>query len=240
MKHIHFETIDSTNTWAKNQPGVWDLNGITLITADEQTAGRGRYKRHWVSPPNVNLYATFAFLTEKGQKDIANFSQVLALSCLQSLPYLDLKIKWPNDIFLNGKKIAGILCETMMLGNRVGVICGVGININMPKEACAHIDQPATSLMLECGKVFDIETILNNLKEKFFANHSLFLSKGFAPFFPLFLEHSYLKKGDRISVVNNNQINEGRVERFHSDCSLEMITHDGNHVVFYSGELNLN
>lgn len=116
MKHIHFDTIDSTNTWSKRHTGEWAPEGVTLVTASKQTSGRGRFKRTWISPPDVNIYATFCFWFDPKRNDVGHIPQLLALagaSTLMQQGFLP-KIKWPNDLLLNGKKVAGILCETIL------------------------------------------------------------------------------------------------------------------------------
>src|SRR6187399_2287969 len=102
----HFETIDSTNTWAKQNALHLSLDKMTFLTADEQTAGRGRFNRRWISGKGENVLATFCFALEKHRTDIGNLPQILALSALQVLEKhnLNSQLKWPNDILLNEKK----------------------------------------------------------------------------------------------------------------------------------------
>ena len=106
VKHLHFKQIDSTNTWAKQHTDQWASKGVTLITASEQTAGRGRFKRRWESPPDVNIYATFCFWFDLHRTDLGHIPQILALASAQTLEMLGFfpKIKWPNDVLLGGKK----------------------------------------------------------------------------------------------------------------------------------------
>ena len=73
-------SIDSTNSWAKAHPDQWAAEGVTLVTASEQMAGRGRFKRKWVSPPDVNIYATFCFWFDAERKDVGHIPQLLALA----------------------------------------------------------------------------------------------------------------------------------------------------------------
>jgi len=111
ISYIHFDTIDSTNTWAKNNAKTLDPDQITCITALEQTAGRGRWLRKWISPKGQNIYATIYFCLSKNCKQLSNVGQILSLSCakvLKSKGFLP-QIKWPNDLLLEKKKVAGVL-----------------------------------------------------------------------------------------------------------------------------------
>jgi BirA family biotin operon repressor/biotin-[acetyl-CoA-carboxylase] ligase len=112
IKHIHFETIDSTNTWAKTHTENLSPDKLTVISADHQLGGRGRFNRSWISPPHKNLISTFCFFSEF--PDIRNIPQILALSALELLEEHGLKaaLKWPNDINAGPKKMGGILAET--------------------------------------------------------------------------------------------------------------------------------
>lgn len=237
-KHIHFEQIDSTNTWAKMHFEQWASSGVTLITASSQTAGRGRFKRHWVSPPNLNIYATFCFWFDSQRTDIGHIPQLLALTTSQMLENQGFSptIKWPNDVLLQGKKVGGILCETILEQGRRGIVCGIGLNVNMPLEILNQIDRPATSLLVERGHAFDVSSILNLLQQFFLDALKIFFCKGFTPFFPLFKERSALKKGQIVRFHNNQTLIETQFEHLHADGSIELRLSDRTLKIFYAGE----
>lgn len=174
----HFATLDSTNTWGKDHLGEFARDKITLITADVQTKGRGQFNRPWISPPNTNIYATFCFFMEQGRTDIVNIPQLLAIAVVDVLAKMNIQaqIKWPNDLMLSGKKFGGILCETTPVDDQLGVVLGIGINLNMELEWLNKIDQPATSLNLNKKILFD-ELIMQFQKHLF-----VYLEKGFTPF----------------------------------------------------------
>src|SRR4051812_3291883 len=110
--NIHLDQIDSTNTYAKQHAQDFAPDKITCITAEEQTAGRGRFQRKWISPRGVNLYTTFYFRLPLSTLHLTSLCQVAAFSVSSLLLQSDLhpKIKWPNDVLLSGKKISGVLC----------------------------------------------------------------------------------------------------------------------------------
>lgn len=161
----HFATIDSTNDWAKERIDQFDRNALTIVSADQQTAGHGQFGRPWLSPPG-NLYASLCFF--KGGSDFTDLPLTLAQILCDILHELDIPaaIKPPNDVLVDGRKIAGFLCETVDCGDRRGIVLGVGVNIGLSEEDLRRIDQPATSLrVLGCGGI-DSETLLDRLVQK--------------------------------------------------------------------------
>ncbi|OGN59059.1 MAG: biotin--[acetyl-CoA-carboxylase] ligase [Chlamydiae bacterium RIFCSPLOWO2_12_FULL_49_12] len=188
IEYIHFDTIDSTNNWVKKHALQLDPCRITCITALEQTAGRGRWNRTWFSPKEQNIYATIYFCIPKESPYLENIPQVLALSCAQMLRKKGFlaKIKWPNDVLVDGKKIAGILCETVALKEETGVVLGIGINVNMQEELLKTIDQPATSLAQLSGRTWNLEQTLSLLLESFLKSLTILQQEGLPPFLKFF------------------------------------------------------
>lgn len=207
-KRIHFASIESTNTWAKDHFEMWSTKGLTLVTASHQTKGRGQLGREWLSPEGMNLYASFCFWFPLDRMDMGNIPQVMMLSVCRLLEEKGLhpKIKWPNDLMLSEKKLAGVLCETIMEEEKRGVICGLGLNINMSDELLSQIDQPATSLKIEIGETVEIESFLESLVMNFAIDLERFVSEGFSNFLPFFLERSFLKAGEAISLKRNIEL----------------------------------
>jgi BirA family transcriptional regulator, biotin operon repressor / biotin---[acetyl-CoA-carboxylase] ligase len=234
---FHFETIDSTNTWAKQNAHLFDKKQITLITADEQTAGRGRFKRTWVSPAQQNIYATFCFFVDPKRKDLGNIPQVLALSAAEMLESYDFNpaLRWPNDILLEGKKVAGILCETTMQES-LCFIAGIGINVNMSLTYLEEIDRPATSMQLEQGRPFNHLEVLRRLEKTFVRDLTLFLSEGFAPFLALYREKMVMAPNKILSFHDNLTIWEGYFDSINEDGSLNLRLPDGEIKRFIAGE----
>jgi BirA family biotin operon repressor/biotin-[acetyl-CoA-carboxylase] ligase len=170
MIRCHYQVLESTNDWAKKHIDQWDKNAVTLITADQQTAGRGRFGRQWSSPAGKNLYGSFVFFLEEEQLDITRLVRLLAESTVAVLQALGFSpvIKWPNDLLIDSKKIVGILCETVAATPPlVGVILGIGLNVNMSEEELGLIDQPATSLKVLSGHLWEVEKITNALAYRF-------------------------------------------------------------------------
>ncbi len=176
--HHHFETLPSTALYAKEYLDQFDVNQLTLITADTQTEGKGQHSRKWDSPEG-NLFATYVFTVPLGWDPVIHAAQLLSWSAAQVLIDLGLSpnFKWPNDLLVGGKKIAGILCETVKLDGYLRVIDSIGLNVNTPIE----VDQPTTSLVQEIGGQ-DLPKILEALNQQFYDDLTVFLEEGFSPF----------------------------------------------------------
>jgi BirA family biotin operon repressor/biotin-[acetyl-CoA-carboxylase] ligase len=142
----HFESIDSTNEEAKRLAASGE-SGPVWIVADRQTAGRGRRGRHWESPSG-NLAATLFLRPDKPANTCAQLSFVAALAASDVVARLargvDVRVKWPNDVLANDRKIAGILLESAGGGERLDWLAvGIGINLaHFPPDT----EFPATSL----------------------------------------------------------------------------------------------
>ena len=230
IKHYHFETIDSTNNWAKGHLAEFNKKELTYISADFQTTGRGRFNRVWISPPDENLLATFVIWL--GQLDF-NLPQVLALAAADMLKErgFEVKLKWPNDLLLNGKKISGILSETIEEENGRWFILGIGINLNMTPDTLRLIDQAATSLFTESGKTFDPE-YLGRLLAAYF-ERSVAHYHGFGPFYERFKEKITDQPGDVLKIGTY----QGQFKDFNRDGSLTLTLENGEDKVFISGEI---
>jgi BirA family biotin operon repressor/biotin-[acetyl-CoA-carboxylase] ligase len=137
-----------------------------LAVAGEQTAGRGRLGRRWFSPPGTSLLCSLQLRPDVSPERLPELTGVAARACAQAITAvtgLELELKFPNDLLVSGRKVAGVLAEA-----REGrVVLGVGINVNvaaddLPREA----DRPATSLLVETGREHDRAELLAELLER--------------------------------------------------------------------------
>jgi BirA family biotin operon repressor/biotin-[acetyl-CoA-carboxylase] ligase len=139
-----FKSIDSTNKHAREKAEREPCSG-TVILAEQQTAGRGRRGKTWVSPFAANIYLSIVWDFEQGAQALEGLSLAVGVAvkrALNSHGIEGVQLKWPNDIYIDGKKLGGILLE--MIGDPAGqcsVIIGVGINMAMPADQGANIDQ---------------------------------------------------------------------------------------------------
>jgi BirA family transcriptional regulator, biotin operon repressor / biotin---[acetyl-CoA-carboxylase] ligase len=123
-----------------------------VAAADEQTAGRGRLGRDWVAPPGSSVLASIALRPQVPTAKLAELSLVAGRACAQALAEVAAvvpEVKWPNDVLIAGRKVAGILAEA-----REGrVVLGIGINVlQTADELPRRAQHPATSLLLETGR----------------------------------------------------------------------------------------
>jgi len=234
---LHFETIDSTNNWAKAHIQNLHKNKLTVIVADEQTAGRGRRTNRWTSPEG-NLYASFCFFTNQANC-ISNVTQVMAISLAETLTEMGFTpmLKWPNDILLSGKKCAGILCEAGTLDDLTYAIVGIGLNINMSKQQIAQYSFTLTSLLEEAGRNFKIENIRISLQKYFRANLITLMQKGFEPFLESYKTLLRLRPGDRIKFHHDQLQYQGAFHSIQNNGSLNLLLDTGEVKNFISGEI---
>ena len=147
------EEVDSTNRFAKEKAPEC---GKLMACALRQTAGRGRLGRHWVSPEG-NLYVSFAYENTMPPERLAPVTLAVALAVCGTLAELGIpaSIKWPNDIYIKGKKVCGILVETVCRGERIPyIVAGIGINVNQ-REFPAEVENRAVSLWNVTGQESD-------------------------------------------------------------------------------------
>jgi BirA family biotin operon repressor/biotin-[acetyl-CoA-carboxylase] ligase len=169
----YFKEISSTNDIALKN---YKEKEFTVFVAETQNKGRGRNNRNWFSPSGKNLYFSFILHPFIEKQFFTSLPVYAAYSVFETLtPHLfekNIKIKWPNDILVNGKKISGILIEV----KEKAVIIGIGINVNMEKFPCFETNTP-TSMLLETGKHFNRETILKEFFINFKKNYDIFLKE---------------------------------------------------------------
>ncbi|TCK19250.1 BirA family biotin operon repressor/biotin-[acetyl-CoA-carboxylase] ligase [Thiogranum longum] len=151
IEHLEVQReVDSTSDVLKRMPPPVAPQGINVCLAEWQSAGRGRRGRRWISPYGTNLYLSLACMLEDGVLQSGGLSLAVAVAVrrtLQKLGIDGLGLKWPNDIYLNGNKLAGILLDLSgESGGNYQVIIGIGINLRMPEGAGAEIDQPWSDL----------------------------------------------------------------------------------------------
>lgn len=238
LQRISLETINSTNTYAKENASGWNPSEITVVSAGQQTAGRGRFQRPWHSPANENVYVSYVFFIPLHDYRNANISQGASLAVIDMLRENGIPsalIKWPNDILINHRKISGILVETFECQQKLCVVAGIGINVNSTANELAAISQPATSMFCEVGHTFSIEEIIENLSKKMISfieqisdNHPDTQGK--------YLKSLIHKQGDPIFVGGSLA---GTFLGIAQDGALLYLKDDGTESRLHSGEIHL-
>ncbi len=235
---IFKEELNSTNTYAKEH--MTELSNMSFIYCNRQTHGKGRLDRIWVSQNAQNLYLTIVLKPQTLNFPYVNLTQYLCVVVCSVLKEYGVvpQIKWPNDILISGKKIAGILAQTSTFGNKIkGVALGIGVNLNMTKDELSNIDKPATSLNLETNKNINRDEFLNKLVLAFEKDYEEFSNCGFK-----FIEQDYLALAcflnKEITVNTMAETHKGTVKTVTSDGALLLCDNKTNNdIVITMGEI---
>jgi BirA family biotin operon repressor/biotin-[acetyl-CoA-carboxylase] ligase len=144
-----FEQIDSTNAWLLQQCRAGAELPLACI-ADSQNAGRGRRGRVWHSPAGSNIYMSLGWEFKNSAAELGAFSLLIGVALVRALKRIGIsqaKLKWPNDVLIDNKKLAGILIETQnRQDGSLAVVIGIGLNVHMPADERAQIDQACTDV----------------------------------------------------------------------------------------------
>ena len=236
-KFIHLTEIDSTNEYAKKE--LRNLGDKTLVYADIQTNGKGRNGRVWISSQRENLYFSLVLKNFLKAENAPNITQYMAIVICRLLGkyHIDAKIKWPNDVLVDSKKIAGILCETVIKGGEtLGLVLGVGINLNFEQKILDGIDQPATALNILLGKKVNKEKFLNELLELFWVDYEKVLDKGFG-----FIRDEYIERcmflGKNIRIIAFDEIYDGFAKDIDSEGRLVLENKDKKEIKINIGDM---
>lgn len=173
MDILYFKELESTSVWARKH--LKDLDNFKVISADIQTMGHGQFERKWFSTDKNggNIYISIVLKPENIEhlNELTRYTSYIGAKTIEEYG-IKAQFKFPNDILINGKKIAGILAESVFMGDEFkGVIVGIGINLNLDEEDVKNIDIPATSVYIETGKNIKkdefLEKFLNNFKKEY-------------------------------------------------------------------------
>lgn len=236
LREIFLENIDSTNLWAKTN--IEELEDKTIVFAGAQTQGRGRLQRKWVDLGKGNLFMSIVLKPDKNYEHYANLTQYLSVTLCKTLEEYGIKpeIKWPNDVLVNGKKIAGILAETSVKGTKFkGLVLGIGVNLNAQEKDFSKIDKKVTSLNLEVGETIDMVEFKNKLVTSFFKDYNQFLEEGFK-----FIKRDYLALANfldkELCVALINETKTGVASGITYKGEL-ILTNNGNEFILNIGDI---
>lgn len=176
--------IDSTNTYVLHQAKRGMKSGFICL-AEEQTAGRGRLDRSWFSPGQRNIYLSMLWQFTNTATSLAGLSLVIGLVIVKALKQLGIKenlgLKWPNDVYWQNSKLAGVLVE-METANFINAVIGIGLNVAMPDEEGATITQAWTDLNRILGLAPDRNLIAGLMTTELLCTLPRFAEQGLAPF----------------------------------------------------------
>lgn len=227
MNILKFSRIDSTSTYARLNADKLPLP--TLITAESQSAGRGRRGNSFYSPDGTGLYMTLLFEADKALPLITPAAALAVCKSLKEIFGIDAKIKWVNDVFLNGKKICGILSECFTSNGKTLIAVGIGINLttadfpdNLPNagsvgQSCdkAMLAQRISGYILGYTENPDDEAVASEYEKLLFII------------------------GKQISFTENGVNYTATVNGINSQCNLNVTLADGSAKTLSSGEISI-
>lgn len=233
---LYYPSVASTMEIARQEVQKGTPEG-TVIIAGEQTAGRGRLQRSWLTPKgnvalSVILYPTLAQLPS-----MIMLASIAVVHCIRVVTGLDPAIKWPNDILSNGRKVCGILIESDVRQEEVqSVIIGIGLNVSLHPADYPEIEDIATSLSQESGRdvsaVDAVRTLLvetERLYSELAAGRSLYEE----------WRDNLVTLGQAVRVRSGKNVYEGTAESVSPDGSLILRDSNGNRIPIVAGDVTL-
>ena len=238
---ICLEETDSTNLRAMQLGKEGAVHG-TLVVAEQQSMGRGRRGRSWVSPAGTNVYMSLLLRPEFEAAQAPMLTLLMAYSVAEALKeseQIDVQIKWPNDLILNKKKICGILTEMSMKDQQIGhVVIGVGINVNtetFPEE----LKESATSLRAETGRVLSREALLACVMNKFEENYKEFCEAGDLSCIKEGYNQILVNVGKEVRILEPGNEYNGKAHGIDHLGELKVEKEDGSMVSVFAGEVSV-
>ncbi len=238
---LFFEKIDSTNNKAKELGNQLDRRQL-IIVADAQTAGRGRRGRTWQSPKGTDIFMSFKLHPAIAPQHASRITLVAALavvSAIETVTGLEAKIKWPNDIIVNGHKVCGILTEMSSEPDFIHhVVVGIGINVNTETfpEEIANI---ATSLYHESKQTVNRATLLVEVVAEFERFYEQFLKTEDLSMLVDEYNGYLVHKGKEIRVISGREETIGMTQGIDHEGSLLVMMEDGVTRPVISGEVSI-
>jgi BirA family transcriptional regulator, biotin operon repressor / biotin---[acetyl-CoA-carboxylase] ligase len=236
---LQFDSLESTNTEAARQAMNGAEEGLCVV-AGEQTAGRGRFERQWISPKGAGLYFSLLLRPRIDQNDWPLLTMMASVAVHEALAEacdLHADIKWPNDILVNERKLCGILAETLDTKTGRAVIIGIGINLTS-KAFPPELQNSATSVQAVTGKTCEREPILWTLVRALERYYDVAQSPdGKQKIIQEWCARSSYARDKRIRVEDSNETIEGITCGVESDGGLRVETDEGEVKIVRAGDV---
>ena len=235
-----FDTLPSTQDYLHKKK---NLQHLQICLAEDQFQGRGRLNRPWVCPKNRNICLSFCFVFHKQSNELTGLSLgigIIIADILKNLfPTLFPHLKWPNDIYLESKKLGGILVEiNEETSDDCKVVIGIGLNVNMKDISLLEINQPWTSLEHSLGVSLDRNLLLGHLLPALVLGLELFEKKGLTPFLEKWKAYDFLE-GKTISLKRGEEILTGIAHGITPEGYLSLRLPSGEFKTFSSGDTQI-
>lgn len=236
---LYFDSLSSTSVEAARRAVEGGAEGLCIV-ASEQTAGRGRLDRQWVSPKDAGLYCSIILRPKFDQSQWPLLTLMVAVvvhDALLDTHALETDIKWPNDVLSNDKKLCGILAETVETPLGRAVILGVGINLKK-NSFPAELEGVATSVEAAAGHAEDSRALLEHLLDLLGRYYQILQGPaGAAEIVREWSRRSSYASGKRIRVANGEEILEGITRGLGGDGALRVETETGEIKTVRAGDV---
>jgi len=223
-KIIYYHSLKSTNDTAKSEAIRGTMEG-TVIMAGEQTAGKGRLKRVWYSPKGNIALSVILYPDRRYLPSLIMLASLAVIRSIKQLTGLQAQIKWPNDVLIGEKKVAGILIENRVLGNKLDyAVIGIGVNVSHGAVIFPDLAGVATSLAEELGKTISLIEVVRGILFEMDDLYRLLLKGG-----SVFKEwrDNLLNLGRRVYLQTDEAVLEGLAESVARDGGLLVRGKDG-------------
>lgn len=237
----YVRTTTSTNDVAKELARQGTEEGTVVVT-EEQTKGRGRLGRAWQCPPRAGLCFSVVMYPRVNPMEVSQFTMLAAVAVVRAFRRslgIDARVKWPNDVYIDGLKVCGILAEMTAEADRVKfLVLGIGVNVNQTREELVPLGNGATSLRIEAGRPVSRTEVLRDILEELDSLYTLWQAAGFAPLKGLWKDVT-LWSGCPVVVTGLQRVWEGIMEDIDDNGALILRLPDNSTKTFYSGEVSL-
>jgi len=240
---IFLDSTSSTNDVATKLGSKEKTPEGTVIIADEQKNGRGRFGRNWISPPGVNLYFTVILKPTLFPENISIVTLAAAVAVASSVREytgIEAEIKWPNDILIHGRKIGGILVEMKSMGERIDLLnIGIGLNVNMQLDTIPEDIRPfTTSLKTESKTDIDRCSLLNVILRQLEQIYKMILNGDKQTLINEWIQLN-CTIGKEVSVQSQNSTIRGVADSVNDNGELRIRLESGNIETVNAGELKI-
>lgn len=233
---LYFPSVSSTMKIAREEARTGAAEG-TVIIAGEQTAGRGRLQRSWITPEGNVALSVVLYPGLAGLPSLIMAASLAVVHCIRTVTSLDPVIKWPNDVLINGRKVCGILIENDVQPDKVNfTVIGIGLNVGLRTDDYPEIRDTATSLSYESGNVVSTVSVvrallieLERLYLELSAGRSLFEE----------WKNNLETLGRNVCVHAGKHVYEGVAESVAPDGSLLLRDGTGSLVKVLAGDVSL-
>jgi len=233
---ICYPSLTSTMAAAKQETQLGAVEG-TVIIADEQTAGRGRIKRVWLSPKGSIALSIILYPSVVNLPSLIMLASLAVVHSIEAVTGLRSQVKWPNDVLVNDRKVCGILIESSLRGNIVDyAIIGIGVNVNLRLSDFPEIQSTATSLSAELGRDVSRLRVIRRLLVEV---ERLYLALQAGESIYEEWRDSLVTLGRRVKVKSGKTVYEGIAESVARDGSLLLRHSNGNLSKIVAGDATL-